>query len=69
MMMMSIPSAEGGVGITFVAGDKYADIEFLNSEEILAVTSEGQERPTVWELPNTADIKQSLQRIYEFFRA
>src|SRR5689334_12172345 len=36
-----VPSAEGGVGICFASERRYADIEFLNTGDILAVTSNG----------------------------
>jgi hypothetical protein len=59
-----VPSSEGGVGICFVAGDRYADIECLNSGEILAVTYIGTEEPHVWEIePQESEIKQAIEQI------
>jgi hypothetical protein len=49
-----LPSAEGGVAICFVRHGKYADVECLNSGEILAVTSTRGEKPHAWALdPNS----------------
>lgn len=44
------PSAEGGICISFVAGDRYGDIECFNSGEILAVFIKADGDPTVWPL-------------------
>jgi hypothetical protein len=45
-----LASAEGGVGIYFVDGDKYADIECFNSGAILGVISNRRDRPVAWEV-------------------
>jgi hypothetical protein len=59
-----LPSAEGGIAICFVQGDKYADIECLNSGEVLAVTSTRHERPYVWSLDkNSVDSDSAAQTI------
>ena len=58
------PSAEGGVGLTFLAGDLYGDIECFNSGEILAATSDRIHDPDVWELGATdSEIAATVQRI------
>jgi hypothetical protein len=44
------PSGDGGICISFVAGNLYADIEFLNSGSVLAVTSDGGHNTRVWEV-------------------
>lgn len=49
-----VASAEGGVAICFVSGDKYADVEFLNSGEILGVVSNRHDRPTVWPIDQSS---------------
>jgi hypothetical protein len=36
-----LPSAEGGIGIFFRNGNRYADIEFFNTGEIFGVTLDG----------------------------
>ena len=62
-----LPSAEGGVGICFYASDRYADIECLNTGEILAMKSDGVNRPEIWELmPN--QYKGALEEIREYLR-
>lgn len=61
------PSAEGGVGICFLNGDKYADIECFNTGEILAVISDRRDRREVWSVaPNKRDIEEVLDRIRAF---
>ncbi len=62
-----IPSADGGVTITFYAGDRYADIECFNSGEILAMTKRGSERADIWPV-RLERISDSLGRIDEFIR-
>jgi hypothetical protein len=62
-----VPSAEGGLAITFRRGEKYSDIEFLNSGEILAVTHETGQRPNVWTVPCDEDgIQKTLENISYF---
>ena len=59
-----VPSAEGGIGICFVEGDSYADIEILNSDEILATTYRGQSEPRIWELQTRDDsITAAIEQI------
>jgi hypothetical protein len=63
-------SAEGGIAICFIKGDKYADIECLNTGENLGVTSNRKDRPTVWEIePSEADISQAALRIRKFLES
>jgi hypothetical protein len=59
------PSAQGGVGICFYRDNKYADVEFLNTGEILATTSDGTGRPQVWEV-KPSEMKGALERIGQF---
>lgn len=64
-----VASAEGGVAVCFVEGDKYADIECLNSGEILGVISNRRDRPTVWEIEQSATgVASATVRISQFFR-
>jgi hypothetical protein len=59
-----VASAEGGVGLCFVEGDRYADIECLNSGEILAAKFRGDREPTVWETENVdRSIKATIEQI------
>jgi hypothetical protein len=63
------PSVENGVGISFIRGNKYADIECFNTGEILAVTSTGNGDPTVWEVENnSAAIRLTVRKIRDFIR-
>ncbi|MGO9400576.1 MAG: hypothetical protein ACLP19_22450 [Xanthobacteraceae bacterium] len=62
-----VASAEGGVGLCFVDGIKYADIECLNSGTILGVISDKRARPVVWEVEqNARGIARATERIREF---
>ena len=59
-----VASAEGGIGIVFTDGDRYADIECLNSGEIMVAAYSGQQVPEVWEVEPTDDgISAALERI------
>jgi hypothetical protein len=56
-----VPSSEGGVAVFFTRGGRYADIEFLNTGEVLAVTYTGKAEPDVWEItgePLEPDIRR-----------
>jgi hypothetical protein len=64
-----VASAEGGVAICFVNGDKYADVEFLNTGEIVGVVSNRRDRPIAWEVgANSASMASASVRIREFLR-
>ena len=64
-----VASAEGGVAICFVNGNKYADVEFLNTGEILGVVSNRRDRPIVWEVgPNSAGMSGASARIRDFIQ-
>lgn len=59
-----VASSEGGIGICFVQGDKYADLECFNTGEIVAVSYRGMEEPHVWEVPiQTENITEAIDRI------
>jgi hypothetical protein len=61
------PSAEGGVAVSFVRGERVATIECLNDGSVLAVRSDRVQRPEAWELTREhADIRDTLHRIAEF---
>ena len=65
-----IASAEGGVALCFELGEKYADIECLNSGEILGVLSNRRDRPDVWEIEqSTSGVASAAARIREFISA
>lgn len=62
-----VASADEGVGICFVHGDKYADIEFFNTGEILAVTSSRNSEPFIWSVdPDPEAIRTTIQEICEY---
>jgi len=62
-----LASAEGGVGIYFVDGNKYADIECLNSGVILGVISNRRDRPFAWQVEQDAGgLACASQRVREF---
>jgi hypothetical protein len=48
-----MPSAEGGIAISFVEGENRAEIEIYNTGEIAAATYAAQSEPVAWELKNT----------------
>jgi len=65
-----VASAEGGVAICFVNGDKYADVEFLNSGEILGVVSNRRDKPIVWAIdPSSRELAGAAHRISKFLDA
>lgn len=45
-----LPSAEGGIAMSFVKDSRRAEIEIYNTGEIAAVAHSGQDRPTAWDL-------------------
>lgn len=59
-----VPSAEGGVGMIFTRADRYADLEFLNSGEVLAARYQGNQEPEVWE---STDIAETVAHLTRFF--
>jgi hypothetical protein len=62
------PSAQGGVGICFYNGDRYGDIECLNTGEILATISDGSGRPLVWEV-RPSETWRALERISAYINS
>ena len=61
------PSVENGVGISFISGERYGDIECFNTGEILAVTSDRQGKPHVWEVETTEQgLRSALSEIRDF---
>ena len=62
-----VASAEGGVAICFVNGNKYADVEFLNTGKILGVVSNRRDKPVAWEVgPHSAGMSSASARIRDF---
>lgn len=63
-----VPSGEGGVAICFSHKWGYADIEFFNSGETLAVAYRTNEDPEVWTLDDSEHaIENTLKVIYAKF--
>ena len=58
------PSAEEGVCISFRNGRKYADIECLNSGDVLAIVSDDSSE-FAWDVSNRG-IKAAVDRIHKF---
>jgi hypothetical protein len=61
-------SAQGGIGICFLRDHKYADIECLNTGEIVGTTSRGDGRPDVWAIHPTK-ISAAIDKIGEFINS
>jgi hypothetical protein len=62
-----VASGEGGIAICFANGNKYADVEFFNTGEILGVVSNRRDRPVTWEVgANSAGMAGASSRIREF---
>lgn len=62
------PSVEGGVGIAFVAGDVYADIECFNDGEILAALSAKYKNTTIIEI-NWETLDSTIDKIRKFLQS
>jgi len=61
-----LPSAEGGVGICFVRGDRYADIECSNDGEVFGIRHVGRHAPTLLTTDGSdLSIKAALREIRE----
>ena len=59
-----VPSAEGGIGFCFSAGDRYADIECSNDGSFLSVRYVGKETPRLIEIDGTdRSIMAALEEI------
>jgi hypothetical protein len=59
------PSLDGGVALAFAAADRYAEVEFLDSGEVLATCSAADgDGVRVW--PVHADLAGTLDRIASF---
>ncbi|MBI3945720.1 MAG: hypothetical protein HY321_07365 [Armatimonadetes bacterium] len=62
------PSAEGGVALVFVREARYADLECLNTSEVLAGLSDGHTMPEVRTV-TPANVESILERISEHLAA
>jgi hypothetical protein len=59
------PSVEGGVSIAWRHGQKNANVEFFNTAEIFAATSDGSGNPHVWEV-QPDELTQAMEQIREY---
>lgn len=57
-------SPEGGIAICFMRNQKYADVECLNSGEILAVRYSSDDDPTAWEIESDAVATDATARSF-----
>lgn len=65
-----VASADGGVGLLFSGKERrYADIECLNTGEMLAVTSDRVSEPQVWTIGADSSLEDSITRISSFINA
>jgi hypothetical protein len=65
-----LASSEGGVALSFKSETRYADIELLNSGEVLAVIAEGSHQPHVWEVEKSSiGFDEAITSIYVHFSA
>jgi hypothetical protein len=62
-----VASADGGIAICFIDGDKYADVECSNNGEILGVISNRRDRPIAWEIEQSqGGVARAVVRIRDF---
>lgn len=63
-----LASVENGVGITFESENRYADIEFFNTEKIAAVTDDYESVPKAWDIDSVdqSALNDALSRIKTF---
>jgi hypothetical protein len=59
------PSVEGGVAIAWRRGRRNANVEFFNTGETLAATSDGSGNPRVWEITDE-ELAHALKEIREY---
>jgi len=62
-----VPSAEGGVGIVFKSGERYADIEFFNDGDIVVTMSKRDGRPLVFEVKEITP--EEIERVRTFLNS
>jgi hypothetical protein len=63
------PSADDGIGLTFVIGKKRAIIECSNQGNIVAVIYESNGEPDVWEMGSSpSEIEDSVDKIFYFIQ-
>src|SRR5262249_130159 len=64
-----IPSADGGVALCFIRGDRYADLECSNDGDVFGVRYVGKETPSLLSTDSSDDsIRAALSVIQEHIR-
>lgn len=64
------PSAEEGIGISFLKDEKYAIIECYNDGNILIAFTKGSNDPIVWEVRTTdSSMKSAILRVSSYINA
>jgi hypothetical protein len=58
-----VPSAEGGIGVCFVAGNRYAHIEASNDGELTFVMFSGNDPAQMGEIQDEQALVEALNRI------
>ena len=58
-----VPSADGGIGICFVAGNRYAHIEASNDGELTLVMFSGNDPAQVSEIQDEPALVEALNRV------
>ncbi|GEM_PF-3884454 len=65
-----VATGEGGVAVCFSGGSRYADVEFSNTGEIVAITKGGPGGRQLWAVgDDSASLIAALRRIQEFMAA
>ena len=59
-------SAEGGIGIYFMTGERYSHLESLNSGELVVLMYDGTGIPEVIEIFDKAGLKAALKKLREY---
>jgi len=60
-----VPSAEGGVAISFSRYDRVGQVEFANTGEIVALTYSDDSDPITWNV-SIRDLRKTLKSIRDF---
>jgi hypothetical protein len=61
-----VPAAEGGIGICFVEGQRYAHIEASNDGDLTLLMMEGRGHSEIREINGLAEAPAAIRRIREY---
>lgn len=64
-----VPSSEGGVAICFMRNGRYADVEVMNSGEVLAVRYSSNDNPFAWVIQPDAATDATFQIFSQYLSA